>query len=87
MFVEQVRDSGSKGNFMTAWSRANIDQHLYLFLENNCKNSKFALRLLDPPLLTWSHEVAKNWTRYSKYGTFASFGIPLKETNDSMLFF
>jgi hypothetical protein len=71
MFVEEVRDSGSKGNFMAAWSRTNIDQHLYFFLEKNWKNSKFPLRLLDPPLPTWSHEVAKNWTRYSKYGTVA----------------
>jgi hypothetical protein len=48
-----------------------------LFLEKNWKNSKFVLRLLDPPLPTWSHEVAKNWTRYSKYGTFASFWYPI----------
>jgi hypothetical protein len=82
MFVEEVRESGSKGNFMTAWSRRNIDQDLYFFLEKNWKNSKFPLRLLDPPLPTWSHEVAKNWTRYSKYGTFArsdhaSFWYPI----------
>jgi len=80
--VEEVKENGAKGNFMTAWSRRNIDQDLYFFLEKNWKNTKYPLRLMDPPLPTWSHEVARNWTRYSKYGTFArsdhaSFWYPI----------
>lgn len=38
---------------------------------------------MDPPLPNLSHEVSKNWSKYSKYGTFArsdhaSFWYPLE---------
>lgn len=69
---------------MTAWSRRNIDHDLYFFLERNWQNKdKYPLKLLDPPLPTLSQEVSKNWSKYSKYGTFArsdhaSFWYPIE---------
>ncbi|XP_046908957.2 uncharacterized protein LOC124490482 [Dermatophagoides farinae] len=83
-FVEEIQDAGSRGNFMTAWSRRNIDQDLFFFLEKNWKNKQiYPLKLMDPPLPTLSHEVSKNWSKYSKYGTFArsdhaSFWYPIE---------
>ncbi|OTF81903.1 hypothetical protein BLA29_011457, partial [Euroglyphus maynei] len=83
-FVEEIQDGGSRGNFMTVWSRRNIDHDLYFFLEKNWKNKNiFPLKLMDPPLPNLSHEVSKNWSKYSKYGTFArsdhaSFWYPLE---------
>ena len=68
---------------MTAWSRRNIDHDLYFFLEKNWKNRHlYPIKLMDPPLPTFSHEVSKSWSRYSKYGTFArsdhaSFWYPI----------
>ena len=82
VFVDEVKCEGSRGNFLTAWSRRNIDQDLYFYLEKNWRNPNFPLRLMDPPLPPLSHEIAKDWNKYSKYGTFArsdhaSFWYPL----------
>ncbi|KAI2806162.1 hypothetical protein BLOT_005173 [Blomia tropicalis] len=84
-FVEEVKEAGARGNFMTAWSRRNIDHDLFYFLEKNWKNKYlFPIKLMDPPLPTYSHDVARNWSKYSKYGTFArsdhaSFWYPIEK--------
>ncbi len=86
-FVEEVKETGARGNFLSAWARRNIDQDLFFFLEKNWRNKRaYPIKLMDPPLPTYSHEVARSWSKYSKYGTFArsdhaSFWYPIeKET-------
>jgi len=86
-FVEDVKETGNRGNFVSVWARRNIDQDLYFFLDRNWRNKmKYPLKIMDPPLPSYSSEVNKNWSKYSKYGTFArsdhaSFWYPTeKET-------
>lgn len=84
-FVADVKEAGAKGNFMSAWARRTIDQELFDHLARNWRNKeKYPLKLMDPPLPSYSHEVAKNWSKYAKYGTFArsdhaSFWYPIEK--------
>ena len=84
-FVEEVRETGSRGNFVSVWARRNIDQDLFFFLDKNWRNrGKYPLKIMDPPLPTFSAEVAKSWAKYSKFGTFArsdhaSFWYPIEK--------